>query len=144
MGEYGQITFAEDGFANVQIERTSACEGCGICEKKGGKMNIRVKNICGAAVGDYVLIELKDGIFAKAVFWAFGAEIIAFFAGLGVGFFVCGAVGADKFSELGGLITAIIFVGACYFWIHKNEHRFKKNDFVPVATRLCGSDGGVL
>lgn len=64
-----RVTAVEGKFATVEVQRTSACEGChkvadggcSVCSMLGSdrKMAARARNTAGAAVGDLVMIESK-------------------------------------------------------------------------------------
>ncbi len=64
-----RVTAIDGNFATVEVQRTSACEGChkatdggcSVCSMLGSdrKMSARARNTAGAAVGDLVLIESK-------------------------------------------------------------------------------------
>ncbi len=64
-----RVTMVEGKFATVEVQRTSACEGChkaadggcSVCSMLGSdrKMAARAHNTAGAAVGDLVMIESK-------------------------------------------------------------------------------------
>ncbi|MBQ9785263.1 MAG: SoxR reducing system RseC family protein [Clostridia bacterium] len=64
-----KVTAVDGKFATVEVERTSACEGChkaedggcSVCSMLGSdrKMSARAHNAAGASVGDLVMIESK-------------------------------------------------------------------------------------
>ncbi|GHV39025.1 hypothetical protein FACS189490_01940 [Clostridia bacterium] len=143
MGERGKVVSIDGDFAVISITRSSACGSCHACTKTDkGQMLMRAKNEANAKVGDTAVVELKDGAFMKAVGIMFGAETLAFFAGLGVGFFISRVFGlSGRLDELLGLVTALVFVGLGYIFIHKNERKFRKGDFTPsVAGVVTNGD----
>lgn len=64
-----RVTAIDGKYATVEVQRTSACEGChkatdggcSVCSMLGSdrKMAARARNTVGAAVGDIVMIESK-------------------------------------------------------------------------------------
>lgn len=62
MTESGKVIATDGEYAIVRIERKSACASCGKCGMSESQKHadIRVKNKCGATVGEYAEISMGD------------------------------------------------------------------------------------
>lgn len=100
MSETAYVAKIEDGYAIVEMERSSSCSKCSSCKTtKSGKMVGKAQNKAGAKVGDIVVLEMQ-GSFLGAVSIAYIIPLIAFFAGYYLGAEILGK------SELHGIIGA--------------------------------------
>lgn len=115
MTEQGYVLKCKDRFAQVRIERNSACGSCGKCGMTENQKHVDfyVENTLNAQVGEWVEIDIPEGNTAKLAFVAYIIPIIPalalmflsiglkwrewlsvalFFAGLAVGFAIIGVV----------------------------------------------------
>jgi len=74
--------------AQVEIRRSTACEGCKGCSvgREGKPIRVWAKDPIGARVGQNVEIELSATTFLSATLIAYGVPLLAFLLGIGLGF----------------------------------------------------------
>lgn len=138
MGEIGRVIDKKGDSVTVSLLRTEACAGCRACTMGMQKqeMLMTAKNECGANVGDNVRVELKEGIFLKAVAIMYALPLLFLIAGFFVGIII------GDFFELSGLREIISFaVGVLFLFfshliIKRNEKRFKSKEFKPLAVEI--------
>jgi len=86
MEEKGRIVKVDNGVAEVEMERTSACARCGIClESSGDRMILYAKDSVGAHPGDEVLISLESKEVLKAAFLIYIFPLVGLIAGYFLG-----------------------------------------------------------
>ncbi len=119
MEEKGKVVKVEDGVAEVEMERTSACARCGICLKSSGdKPILYVKDSLGARAGDEVLISIESRQILKTAFLIYLFPLVGLIGGYFLGRAVLGTEG-----------TGIIFAGlgffATLFFLYRYDKRAK-------------------
>lgn len=104
MTEQGVVTKLNGEFALVRIERNSACGSCGKCGMTENQKHVDfyVENVCSAAVGDSVELDIPDANTAGMAFIGYILPLIPALALLFVGI-VC------KWGELWSVV--LFFVG---------------------------------
>ncbi len=130
MREKGIVLANKKDCAQVEIRRTSACDGCRGCSvgEKGKSLKVWAKNPLNAKVGQVVEIELNASTFLSATLIAYGVPLLAFLAGVGFGYKVSGLLNIIA-TELFALLTG---VGAMFIsflrihWFAKREETNKK------------------
>jgi len=124
--EQGQIVSIEAGFAYVQVQVTSGCNGCASSSScgtsalagyfKGGSRGlIKVENSIQGRVGDRVMLKLDQSHLLKQAFMAYGMPLLGLFIFallfLGLG----GALGlSESVQELFSIIGGVI--GVMFGW----------------------------
>lgn len=111
MTEQGIVISSKDNFAEVRIERNSACGKCGKCgmSEKQKHVDFFVENVVDAQVGDVVELDIPEANTARLALvayilplipalllmlmsillsWHEGFSILLFFAGLAIGFVI--------------------------------------------------------
>ena len=140
MGEIGTIVGFEGEYALVNIERKSACDKCGACFRGGigggDKMTARAVNKCGAQEGDFVEIELLDGLLFKSVIIMYGSPLLGFFAGITAGFFLSKLFRLEQYIEIISFFCGLALILVTYLLIMKFEKKIKKSKYTPVVTRV--------
>ena len=132
MGEMGKVIGVKDDLVVVSIKAHKACEGCKVCKKgEDGDMQATVKNVCGAAIGDFVEVSLKDGALSRAVFLAYGMPLVFMLLGFFVGYMLLG--------ELFAFALGIVAIGISYGIIKLLDNK-KRRDFMPTAVRKVSED----
>lgn len=131
MGENGIVISKNKEMLNVSMNRNAACSKCKACIAglNENEMIITAKNMCGADIGDKVVIELKNENFIKAVLIMYGIPCVFFIIGV--------FIGQLTNWEPAGLIIGAALVFAVYFFIKKNERFFNKADYIPTAVNLA-------
>ncbi len=124
--EQGKIVSIEAGFAYVQVQVTSGCNGCASSSScgtsalagyfKGGSRGlIKVKNSIQGRVGDMVTLKLDQSQLIKQAFMAYGIPLLGLFVFallfLGVG----GELGlTESMQELASIMGG--FIGVILGW----------------------------
>ncbi|MCL2397902.1 MAG: SoxR reducing system RseC family protein [Defluviitaleaceae bacterium] len=130
MGEVGKVIKLEGNTAVVVHQRSAACATCKMCARgeSDNEMIMRAENLCGADVGDFVEIELKEGALMKAVGIAYGIPLVAMIAGFAMGYAIAG--------ETAAFVAGIILMGLTYLVIRMMEkNRKATGGYTPVAVR---------
>ncbi|MCI8342764.1 MAG: SoxR reducing system RseC family protein [Firmicutes bacterium] len=139
MAEKGYVTELKGEIAVIKMKRTEACAKCRACiagmsEKE---MIMEAQNKCGAAVGDWVELELTEKGFYFAVSIMYGIPLAAFLAGTFLGYFwLVPKFLSGNSIELGSFATGLIFTAAAYLWIRSQESRWEAKKIQPVAARI--------
>ena len=93
MREKAIVVASKKQDAQVEIRRTSVCDGCRGCSvgKEGKPLRVWAKNPINAKVGQVVEIELRAKTFLSATLIAYGLPLLAFLIGVGAMFtcFLC-------------------------------------------------------
>lgn len=120
MVERGYVLKCNDKYAQVRIERHSACGSCGKCgmTERQKHADFYVENTLNAQVSDWVEIDIPEGNSAKLAFvayilplipalafmflsiglkWYDWLSVLLFFAGLAVGFAIVALI--DKLRK---------------------------------------------
>lgn len=119
MEEKGRVIKVENGVAQVEMERTSACARCGIClQSSENKSILSVKDFLGARPGDEVEVLIEGKEVLKAAFLVYLFPLVGLVAGYFLGRTVFGTEGA------GILFAGIGFLGALSF-LYQYDKRLK-------------------
>ena len=126
----GKIIEIEGDFALVSHIRTSACGKCRSCFRGSSDEEVisRAKNICKAAIGDTVELELSHGASAQAAITAYGIPLAAMLLGFVSGNFLGG--------ELLAFGIGMAFLGLALSFIFWREKRRKNHKFTPKVVRV--------
>lgn len=139
MKEIGQVISAEDGFASVQFERSSACKECGACmmSQSQKEMVLNTENTLNAGVGDWVQVDIESPMLIKASLITYIFPLLMLIAGLVLGYFINQAAHIFDNSEIAACILGLLFVVAAYYSIRLLEPKFRKNrGFAPKMVAL--------
>lgn len=129
MSEIAVVKEAYGGLAEVEINRSSACERCGVCYGVGkSKMVGKAKNEVGAAAGDYVKLEIVQGSPLKAAAVLYLLPLLMFFIGYIVFANIMGFMNRDIIGMIGG----IVFLVFSYYIISKYEGIVKKKGWYQI------------
>ncbi|MFQ5866884.1 MAG: SoxR reducing system RseC family protein [bacterium] len=119
MEEKGKVVKVENGVAQVEMERTSACARCGIClQSSGDKPILYVKDSLGAHPGDEVLLSVESKEVLKAAFLIYLFPLVGLVAGYFFGRTVFGT------ERTGILFAGVGFLGALFF-LYQYDKRLK-------------------
>lgn len=138
MGEIGQVIDKKGESVTVSLERTEACAHCRACiagmQKR--EMLMTARNECGANVGDYVKIELREGVFIKAAVVMYAVPLVFLVTGFFAGSAIGNLTGLNNISEIVGFAVGIFFMFFSYVIIRKNEKYFRSKGFTPLAVEI--------
>lgn len=133
MTENGFVIKTKGDYAQVRIERNSACGSCGKCgmTERQKHVDFYVENILGAKVNDVVELDIPEANSAKLAFvgyilplipalillflsvglrWAEWLSVLLFFVGLAAGFAVVALIDKlrkRKWSSAPAMITIV-------------------------------------
>ena len=131
MGEIGRVVSIEGDDLIVSHNRSKACAKCNVCVKGAGEneMIMRAANQCNANAGDFVEIELKDGILLKAVSIVYGIPFAAMMAGFALGYFL---LEGETAAFAAGIMLMVISYGIVRIF---EKNASVKRNYQPVAVR---------
>lgn len=145
MAEKGLVTELKGENAVVVMVRTEACAKCRACisgmsEKE---MIIEAENVCGANVDDWVELELQENGFYNAVLIMYGIPLLAFLAGLLLGYFVIIPyfAGGDA-KDILSFGLGLFFTFLAFLWIKLNENKWEAKKYRPIIARITEPDTG--
>ena len=127
------IELREDNMAVVRFQRSDACGHCNACFTFGStEADIEIDNICNAAVGDIVSIELHGGSMLKASVIAYGIPLIGL---------ILGAVLGSRIGDIYAAVGGILLCGATFFILRGLNPRFAKmGEFKPRMIDIVGHE----
>lgn len=137
MGERGLVINTKDHLAVIQMTRTEACGQCRAClaGMKEEEMIIEADNECNAKVGDWVIMELRNNSFMKAVLIMYGIPMIALVIGIVLGYYVLYPyIAIDR--EVLSFGMGLLFTALAFLWIRSKESTWDKKKIRPVATKI--------
>lgn len=137
MGEKGLVINTKDRLAVIQMTRTEACGQCRAClaGMKKEEMIIEADNECNAKVGDWVIMELRNNSFIKAVMILYGIPMVALVTGIVLGYYVLYQYVPIN-REVLSFAVGILFTVLAYLWIRSKESTWDKKKIRPVATKV--------
>ena len=119
MEEKGKVVKIDNGVAQVEMGRTSACARCGIClQSSGDKPILYVKDSLGARPGDEVLVSVDSKQILKAAFLIYLFPLVGLIAGYFLGRTVLG-------TERTGIIFAGLGFFTTLFLLYQYDKRLK-------------------
>ena len=128
MEQTGIVEECTDGMAKVKITRSSSCgdscASCGMCP--GKETIIEVRNDCGAAKGDTVLLNMSSGKVLNAAFLAYIVPVILL---------VLGCVAGDYIfkNENMGILSGFALMIVSFIAIHLFDKKLKSRYSPTIA-----------
>jgi len=112
--------------AQVEIVRTSACDGCKGCSvgTSGKPLRVWVKNPINAKVGQSVAVELEASKLLSATFIAYGIPLLAFLIGLALAYKVSeffNITAVEPFALIIGFGFMLLSFLAIHFYNNKDD-----------------------
>ena len=137
MGEKGLVINTKGHLAVIQMTRTEACGQCRAClaGMKKEEMIIEADNECNAKIGDWVIMELRNNSFMKAVLIMYGIPLIALVVGIVLGYYVLYPYIPIN-REVLSFGVGLIFTALAFLWIRSKESTWDKKKIRPVANFL--------
>ncbi len=119
MEEKGRVVKVENGVAEVEMERTSACARCGICLRSSqGKSVLYVEDFLGTHPGDEVLVSIESKEVLKVAFLIYLFPLVGLIAGYFLGREIFGT------ETIGVLFSGLGFFTTLFF-LHQYDKRLK-------------------
>ncbi len=142
--EEGRVIGLEEGYAIVQTERGSSCDGChsksschSMGDTEGSIMEIRAINDMGAKVGDRVKVAIDSIVFLKSSFLVYVLPLIVMITGgvIGETYAKNNMPGADADLVAGavGITCLVISFLLIRLWSKSLE---KKREYQPQIIRI--------
>ena len=120
MEQTGIVEECIDGIAKVKITRSSACgdscAACGMCP--GRETVIEAKNVCGAAKGDTVLLNMSSGRVLNAAFLVYIVPVILLVIGCIIGDYIFK-------SENMGILSGFALMTVSFIAMHMLDRKLK-------------------
>ncbi len=134
MGEKGLVVNTKDHLAVIRMTRTEACGQCRAC-LAGMKKEEMIIEECNAKVGDWVIMELRNNSFIKAVMIMYGIPMLALMIGIVLGYYVLYPY-FPMDREVLSFAVGILFTLLAFLWIRSKESTWDKKKIRPVAIKI--------
>jgi hypothetical protein len=119
MKEKGQVVSLKDHIAVVAIERLCRSGGgCCVLDTRE-EVLVETRNLCGAQVNDYVIVESDDEARYKANILQLAVSIPGFGLGIILGGFITEKLGAPNFREICAIVLGSLIALAAYTLIKR-------------------------
>lgn len=136
MDECGRVIILEGDFAQVRMQRTAACEQCGMCGistlNHVEPVIVRARNDIRAGVGDWVRVQIKPQQFLSAVSVVFLLPLGGAFLGYVVASFLAARLGLR--SVLTGVAGLLVGFWLSYQRIKAVDRALRSNE--DAAARI--------
>lgn len=140
MNQIGRIISIEGSVATVELERSSACEKCGICHLgETQKLHIEVENSINAQEGQRVLIAVQPGSVLKASSILYLFPLLALVGGISLAYLLNWLVGLPGNVEWWGIGSGMVLFFLVFVVIRLREPALRKNPaYTPRVIRVAG------
>lgn len=140
MEAVGKVIKASEKTIVIQIPRTAACAGCGVCHPAKGDSLLEAENLVRAQVGDLVKVSLPEKTFLKASFLAYALPLFFFLLGYSAGaalssFWKIKGEGLPIFFSF--LFLVLSFLGLRLLYPSDSK---RASSFLPQAKEIIPSD----
>ncbi|MBR2349650.1 MAG: SoxR reducing system RseC family protein [Clostridia bacterium] len=131
MVETGVVHKIKGSFATVRFERKTACEKCNMCFKPKEEMyvELRVKNVLQAKVGDKVTVKMGERAVLTASFLVYGLPVIVMALALVLTYKL--DIGICLGVSLGSLVLSFIGIALIDRFIIR-----KKKEYMPIMSSI--------
>lgn len=142
MEQIGRVIKAEEGFATVELERSSACSRCGICYAGETQLiQIELENSLNAQVGQRVLITVAEGSVLKASTTLYLFPLLALVGGIAVGYFAGKIFALPGNPDWWGAGVGIALFLLSFVFIRAGEPARRRDPaLAPRMVRIAGKD----
>lgn len=141
MKEVGKVISVDGHRVRVEVEKTSACSGCGKCGHISfGENSLMVEAAYEGDIrpGDLVELEISDSDYLRLSFLLYLLPLIS----LGVGYLVGHLIGAGL--GMAGVMGAFFgagFMALSYYWLRQYDKTSKASGrYLPFARPLDDPD----
>ncbi len=125
MKQVGRILKLDGEFADVEVQRHTACKKCGGCQLGTEKANIvKAKNTINAKEGQKVYLDLANISVLKAAAIMYIIPLIALVLGFMFSYYGAQQFGYVETKELWGIFFGLAFMVGSFMIIHKFEPKF--------------------
>jgi sigma-E factor negative regulatory protein RseC len=140
MDQIGRIIRVVGPVATVELERSSACERCGICDLGETKiLHIDVDNTLEAKEGERVLIAVGERTVLKASAILYLIPLLALVGGIGLAYLLNTLVELPGSADWWGLGLGLTLFFLAYVVIRLREPALRTNPgYAPRMVRLAG------
>jgi len=127
----GKVIKIENGIASIELERTSACKGCGLClaGKDPKTMVLLVKALPETKVGDFATVQINREMKVKAQLWLLAAPLFVFIVTAFFSYYVF------KFSDSISFILSVLALALtyCYVWFMNKKKRWDRTKAAKIV-----------
>lgn len=137
MEQTGVVVSIKNEYANVLINRLSACGGaCETCKASCDikPVEIMVKNDLGAVVGDKVEVESETGSILKILFILYFIPFLFLVGGVFLGTLIFKGI-SDNY-ELLSFAVGLVFLAVGYMLVKKIDSNYKDKHMLVVMKRI--------
>lgn len=120
----------------VRMEACGHCKGC-LSAYMESDMELDVKNLCDAEVGDWVELELQDNAFLHAMLVSYGVPLVSFVSGILIGEYAVAPMIPALGDGMASCMTGILAVLGAYGWIRSQNDRWETGKYTPLAISLA-------
>lgn len=131
MAEFGIVTQLHGEYADVEIERSEACQHCNAClpSLTGKKMVLYARNAVNANPGDKVTVSITQNGFLSAISLLYVIPAGAFLVLLLISYLL-------HLSEWLCLGIAVAGVAVAYLLLHKYEKKLNRERYTPTIDKI--------
>ena len=132
----GKIIKLENGIASVELERTNACKGCGLClaGKDLKTMILQVKTLSETKIGDLVNLKINRKMKSEAQLWLLAIPMFIFILMACISHFLF------KFSDSASFILSVSGLVLTYLLIWLlNKKKVWNNDLAASIEENIGN-----
>ena len=128
----GKVIKIENGIATIELERSNACKGCGLClsVKDSKTMVLEVKALAETKTGDFVSLKISRKMKASAQLWLLAVPMLIFVLITFFGHFIL------KLSDTACFISSVTGIVLIYIlvWI-LNKKNYWSSDLAATIER---------
>lgn len=131
-----QVMEKHGNLLSVRMVRQEACGNCHACfaGRQKEEMTLEAENRCGAQVGDWVELTLAEHAFFSAVVLVYLIPLVAFMAGLFLGYSAAPLVGLPR--DITALVAAVVTMAVTYFYLKKTSNGEQEKKYRPIAVKI--------
>jgi sigma-E factor negative regulatory protein RseC len=135
--QQGYVMKVHGQMVDVLAKRAKACESCGACKlADAGPTKITAVNKVGAAVGDWVEIELNDADMLRAAALAYGVPLLMFLAGLVLGEPLSRLPGLGISPLVASVAAGSVLLVAGYYFVHLYDKSLGPSRLMSAAVAI--------
>lgn len=143
MQQVGHVVFSDKDSAVLDVRRVTACgDKWGSC-KSGCSVpgtRIKVKNVLGAKLGDYVEVKTKTSFILKSAFIVYIIPLIILVLGIVTGINISKSLGLPNHESI-GLLIGLISLGVSFVILRVYDSKLNKDNKMKIEiVRILEND----
>lgn len=143
MDQIGYVVYSDNDTAVLDVRRVTACgDKCGTC---GSGCNvpatrIKVKNVLGVKLGDFVEVRMKTSAVLKSAFIAYIIPLVMLLIGILLGMNISKGLGMSSYESI-GFLTGLIFLAISFIILRYMDNKMKKDKNIEMElVRILDND----